>query len=719
MTDTFATPAYLAPPLVLTGLSFVLAFVVLRDNWRRTTHRLLSLLILNMGLWGVVIFCMRFSPDLDYARVWDKIALPLGFLVPALYYHFTLAYTGVRYRKSALLVVYFLPILAVALAPGSLLIEDMSLQDYGYGPNFGPLMLVLIALVYVELGAAIYNLTRAYRLSAVYSERNRLLYMSIAIVFPMIGGVIELFPTTYPTTMFGNLLFCAVTALAILRYHLLDIHVVLRKGVAYLLMSALVAVPYVGIIVGANRIIETGDIALWIHVVVLLALAAGLLPLWGRVQRLVDRWFYRERYGHLRTLAEFSQGAHGISDLDELGTSLVRLIGRALQTSGVYLLGPSASGDFNLISSAGASDVQLGVEARSPLVQWLRERDGVLRGRDLDIFPQLQAVPGREREELRRIGAQIYVPLKTKENELVGVLILGESLSGQPYSQEDERLVYTVASRMAVELENARLYNMERVARGELQRQNEQKTEFLHSVAHELKTPLTAIISSSELLQVDGGTVTSEQRQQMLRNISKGGWGMDRRISELLDFARMQTAALELQMRPLEVSLVIREVGSQLNVLFNNRGQSLNLEVPDSLPQVNADRAKLEQILINLLENANKFSPQGGSITLRAIEVDAKVVVEVEDSAPAITDQERSRVFDPYYRGEDADRRQRLSGIGLGLAITKRLVEAHQGEIWVESRSEGGNTFSFSLPTLSLDQGEAGGDGRSSTESGG
>jgi len=700
MTNTFQTTAYLAPPLVVSGLSIVLLVVVLLNNWKRPTHRLLSLLIFTIGVWGVVIFLMRHSPDLEQAEFWDKIAVPLGFLVPALYWHFTVAYTGITVRRRTVAAIYLLPVVAVALAPTNLLIESMSLQSYGYSPVLGPVFFFLIPLLYMEMAAGIYNLVRAYRLSRVYSERNRLLYMIIAITFPMLGGVAELSPTTYPTTIFGNLLFCAVTAAAILRYHLLDINVIVRKGMTYLVMSALVAIPYVGIIIGVHQLLRTEGVALWLQIVLLLLMASALLPFWGRIQRLVDRWFYRERYDHLRALADFSHEAHDISDLDRLSSSLVKLISRALQTPGVRLLLPSASGDFSAISSAAEDDVQLELEARSPLLQWLKSKDGSLHYRDLDIFPQLQALSTKERAELTRIGAQLMVPLKTKGNELVGVLILGEKHSRQPYSEEDERLVYTAISRMAVELENARLYAMERRTSRQLQEQDEQKTEFLHGVAHELKTPLTAVMASSELLEQEGQLATPAQRQRLARNIFNSAVTMDRRISELLDFARMQTTGLRFQAEPLDISPVLAEVASQMAVLFDRRGQGLKVEIPHSLPQVSADKTRLEQVLINLLENANKFSPHGGSITLRARQVDGTVVVEVEDPAPFIPEEERARVFDPYYRGGDADRRQRLPGLGLGLAISKRLVEMHHGRIWVESKPGQGNVFAFSLPIL-------------------
>lgn len=709
----------LGSPLVAFALSLFLAIFVLLRNHRSTRHRLLSLFLGSMAAEGVLLYLMRGSPDTAHALAWDKAVMPVFVLQGATFLHFSLAHTRVVRGAWLVPLAYSLVVLvaAISFAGTDLLVEYMDEDLYGYLPVTGPLFWLVPVLGYVMCLAGLANYVKAYRLSVSYEVRNSYLYVIAGVCTFLVGAVFDLFSVfgarIPPVAIVGNIVFCVLVSIAILKYHLLDIHVVLRRGIAYLLMSALVAIPYVGIIMISYHLLEIGDISPWVHVVILLVLALALLPMWGRLQRLVDRWFYRERYDHLKALAEFSQQAHDIRDLDRLGSSLAKLIGQALQTVSVYLLLPTPSGVYEVVSSAAADPATLRIEAGSSLLQWLKANDGVLRRVDLDVVPQLQAVSGKDREHLRELGAQLFVPLKTKENELAGLLILGGKRSGQPYSQEDVRLIYTVASRMAVELENARLYDFEIRARRELQQQNEQKTEFLHSVAHELKTPLTAMISSAELLETESPDATRSQTQQIARNIAKGGWRMDKRINELLDFARMTTGTLELQKRPVDVPLLLRDVASQLSILFDNRGQTLSLEVSDSLSEIDADKAKVEQVVVNLLENANKFSPQGGSITLRAGQENNALVVEVEDSAPPITDEEKARVFDPYYRGEDAGRRQRLPGIGLGLAISKRLVEVHSGQIWVDNGRGGGNTFVFTLP-IAPEYPEAAGSGGSS-----
>ena len=698
MINPLLNPAYSLPPLGAAVVVLILLVVVLRKGGKTRGKWIFSGLLISMVLWNLLIFGMRSNPNIEQALIWIRISTVPGFAIFALFYHFILTFTNTKGQKYVLITAYTILVAFAALTPTGLVINDLRVENYGYAPIQGPVTFILSPLGFVFLGFTAYNLVRRYRQSPSNMERNRILYLLTAILFPLLGSLLDSFTNLPPAYVWGNLIFCLVCTVAILRYHLLDIHIALRRGLVYLIMSAIVAIPYVGTILLFSRLFEQA-VPFWAHFIFLLLLALALQPLWQRVQRLVDKCFYRERYDFLKELQNFSQETHDISDLNELISSLVKLISRALQSASVYLLLTSASGDFVTVSSARESAAQLTIESGSPLLRWLRFNKGILRRQGLDTIPQLQSLTAKETSELEKIRAKLFVPLKTKEKELVGVLILSEKLSEQSYSTEDERVVLTVVSRMAIELENARLYALEKIMRKELQRQDEQKTEFLHSVGHELKTPLTAIISSSELLSEDSST-SHKLRERLTANIRTSANSMNRRVTELLDLAQMQIGRLKIESEPLEMNHAITEVASQLRILFEKKEQALTLEIPDSLSRVNADKGKLEQVLFNLLSNANKFSPTGSDITLRAREVDRRIIVEVEDSAPAVTEGEKMRLFDAYYRGEDVGKRERFSGLGLGLTISKKIVELHQGEIWVESNPVKGNTFAFSLPVL-------------------
>jgi PAS domain S-box-containing protein len=243
------------------------------------------------------------------------------------------------------------------------------------------------------------------------------------------------------------------------------------------------------------------------------------------------------------------------------------------------------------------------------------------------------------------------------------------------------------------------LYRQERDLRQQLETEMKRRVEFTRALAHELKTPLTPMLISSQVLASE---LKEEPLLSLARNISRGASNLNSRIDELLDLAKGEIGMLQLKDEPLDASQLLREVAEYVSPVASSRGQSLILELPDSLPLVKADNVRLRQIVLNLLNNALNFTPEGGRITLRAGRKDASLVVEVEDNGPGIAEEEHQHLFEPYHRMEVAG--ERLSGLGLGLALCKTLVALHGGRIWVKSRAGEGSTFSFSLPLGAAEQ---------------
>jgi signal transduction histidine kinase len=219
--------------------------------------------------------------------------------------------------------------------------------------------------------------------------------------------------------------------------------------------------------------------------------------------------------------------------------------------------------------------------------------------------------------------------------------------------------------------------------------------QFINVVVHELKTPLTPILASGELLAEELGT-SQGVLLELVTNILAGAQRMDARLSELLSLARIRAGTLEINRAPVDLARLIRDVASQYRPVSQRKGQRLDLEIRSPLPIVKADRQRLEQIMLNLLSNASKFAPEGGWIRIRAMPGNHDVVVEVQDNGSGISKEEQRRLFRPYYRGE-VDR-QRFPGVGLGLALSKQLVELHGGQMGLKSEIGKGSIFYFSLP---------------------
>jgi K+-sensing histidine kinase KdpD len=218
---------------------------------------------------------------------------------------------------------------------------------------------------------------------------------------------------------------------------------------------------------------------------------------------------------------------------------------------------------------------------------------------------------------------------------------------------------------------------------------------FLSALSHELKTPLTAIIASTGLLIEELEEKNDATLLKIANNIARSSTSLQNRLGELLNLARNKDEAFGVQKREVDFTRAAVNVAEQVSSLTKQKKQTLALDVPPGM-KIMADDQRLEQILLNLLSNAIKFTPEGGKITLKANYEGNRLVVKVVDSGAGIPNEEKQKIFRPYYH-LSTDRAS-IPGLGLGLAITKQLVELQGGAIWVHSEVGKGSTFSFSLP---------------------
>ena len=226
-----------------------------------------------------------------------------------------------------------------------------------------------------------------------------------------------------------------------------------------------------------------------------------------------------------------------------------------------------------------------------------------------------------------------------------------------------------------------------------LKEELERRIQFTRALVHELKTPITPVIASSELLleEVQEGPLL-----RIARNINQGASYLSQRIDELVDLARSEIGTLEIRKDRFELMPFLEEVYANTKPLTERSGQHLEIELSASLGTVYADKERIRQVILNLLNNAFKFTPSGGKIVLRAMRETSNIIIQVEDNGRGMSQTEMETLFRPYYRTEDD--RARLSGLGLGLYLSKNFVELHGGHIWVESKKGKGSKFSFSIP---------------------
>jgi K+-sensing histidine kinase KdpD len=218
---------------------------------------------------------------------------------------------------------------------------------------------------------------------------------------------------------------------------------------------------------------------------------------------------------------------------------------------------------------------------------------------------------------------------------------------------------------------------------------------FLSALGHELKTPLTAIIASTGILLEELENRQEAQLLKIAQNVSRSAASLQNRLNELLNLSKNKEAVFGINKKGFDFSKLAEEVVDQVSSLIQQKQLTLKTEVPPYM-QINADEQRVEQILLNLLSNAIKFTPRGGELVLKTENEGNRLIVQIKDNGPGIPNEEKQKLFRPYYH-LSTDRAS-IPGIGLGLAITKQLVELHGGAIWVQSEVGKGSTFSFSLP---------------------
>jgi signal transduction histidine kinase len=227
--------------------------------------------------------------------------------------------------------------------------------------------------------------------------------------------------------------------------------------------------------------------------------------------------------------------------------------------------------------------------------------------------------------------------------------------------------------------------------------QNNQSLHLTDAIMHELKTSLTAIIVSAELLDAQLDPEDKSVLDRLIQSIIRNARSIDSRLAILSEAEGLLLDNSKFQPKPVNVSEIIQDVISQLYPETQKRSQKLVLNIPDSIPAVRADSQYLEQIFLTLMGNAVKFTGDEGTIKLSMYREGMTLTVQVSDNGIGIPEKEQELVFQPYYQVSQR-KGTTNTGQGLGLAIAKLLVELHGGKIWVESKFGQGSTFSFTLP---------------------
>ncbi|MFC7595404.1 GAF domain-containing protein [Terrabacter sp. GCM10028922] len=320
------------------------------------------------------------------------------------------------------------------------------------------------------------------------------------------------------------------------------------------------------------------------------------------------------------------------------------------------------------------------------------------RTREVLQIPDLDAEPAPLDPHLRVLHASgwrslVAIPL-VRPDRVVGALVVRRKSTGA-FSEETCELLAAFASQSAVALTNARLYQQLEQQSVELAEASRHKSEFLASMSHELRTPLNAVIGFSEVLLERMFGELNERQEDYLEDIHAAGRHLLALLGDILDLSKIEAGRMELDLTTFPMDDVLVQALSLVRERAALHGIRLTLDAT-AIGSVTADELRLKQVLLNLLTNAVKFTPDGGSVDVRARRDGDEVEVTVTDTGVGIDQADQERIFDSFQQGERTA--SSSEGTGLGLTLSRRIIELHGGRLWLSSTPGEGSTFGISIP---------------------
>jgi len=549
--------------------------------------------------------------------------------------------------------------------------------------------------------------------------RNRLNYWTPVFLLIFFNDILVIAGKYIPGSPF-RLAAAILAAFIIITHDPADLRQIARRVLTYIITALIVVGFYVAGFSASQSIFNANPNfnPLIVGAVIAVLLSFIFTPLLSLVRKLVSRWLNLSEIHATKTLHAYSQQISNILDMQKLANVAVSLIIEAMDINRGFLFlvdtehpgNGTKSYNVRAVRNPGERQIKvISLSDDSPIVKHFLHDQRPLLQYDFDLLPIFRPVPAPEREWFQRLEAEVYLPIFSKR-EWIGMLALGAKISGNRYTEEDLVTLSTLANQTAVALENARLvenliqlntelrqaYRDLDKANRDLERLDKTKSDFISIASHELRTPLTTMIGYTEMLLED--QAMTETSLMMLKGISKGTKRLHEIVDSMFDIAQIDTATLQLHLTPSDTSIIIKDVAARLEKTILERKQTMSLEIPP-LPLIKADPNLLEKLFQHLLNNAIKFTPNNGKIMVKAKHSSAQnqdfpnggVEFIISDTGVGVNPESRDIIFSKFYQPGQLSKhstsktRFKGSGAGLGLALSKGIVEVHGGRIWVES----------------------------------
>lgn len=652
-----------------------------------------STTIINQGLYFFKATWLSVLPGVLYYLFYP--------LAPALLLHFTLILTKRNLNKSVSFI--YLPAFIFAGALISLFLYSVlhsSIVHYRY---YQSVYYIFRFYMVIYVITTVFLLIFGFRRASMAEERAQIKWIFFGL-FVGIGPFIFLYqlPQLFKSAPlisdeFSNVFFIFLPlaiAFAIIRFKLMDIELIINRSLVYSFLTIftvgmyLFSVRFLHELVSQLANIQEAVVA----AVAALAAAAAFHPARRKIQNFVDKSFFRVSYDYREINRSFNEKAHRMADKDHLVEYFLTKVKEtmALEFSGILVYSVKGDKKIPIVKKDGGKKLDL---LPTEVFKWSRisAKSGALR--------MEEGIDFSNESILADAGLEVVMSLPFRFLTLEGFLILGKKKSGERFSAEDMDLLLSMTDGLSLNLERIVLQEeviLERAEKQKLDELSQMKTEFIATVSHELRTPLSSIHSLSELLQ-DGRVKDKDKEEELLNVMTDECSRLTRFVHNILDIGKIEQNVKVYNFLREEIQPIIEEAIALFHGNLITEGIRLHKDLPQKTVMLRIDKDAIKQALTNLIDNAIKYSNEGGEISVRLIENKDDVEIQIQDRGIGISTEVQTKIFDDFFRSPEAIRKS-PKGVGLGLRVVKYIMEAHRGEVRIKSQLGEGSVVSLVFP---------------------
>lgn len=634
-------------------------------------------------------------------------------LAPALFTHFTLVFPrdNTNKWKWFLYVNYSIAIVLAVIINYKFIntiyyFTDSSIDNYLI--IFNAIRVFLIIEVIISLSFFI----TAFRKEKGIAERKQLKWLLFGFI---VGPLCFVGLWVVPILILGSALvpeeivmviLCIIPisfAIAIIKYHLLNIDEVINRGIVYGMVIIILLLIYSVLIILSIYWLNLPDQSV-ISAIAAVILALLFQPLKTKVQSFVDKKFFRISYNFRRELSKLTDNIKNYNDITQLGEYLISEIERLIPVDKIAFIElDSQTGKLSIKAQINFDQIRdkiLTIKPETLERKWFQVasvKNKVESGVDISTLYQ---------NTLIRWNISLVVPIKSVKDDLFGFIILGQKKSGAKFSIEDIDLLKNIGLNAGTTIERIKLQEQlfrEKMEAERLEELNKQKSIFVSQVSHEFKTPLTSVKMFSEMLLQNEKTI-SDKSKQHLEIIEGEADRLTRLINNILDFSKIEKGVKNYFLRDVHLNKIVFGVIDLMSYTLKMNGFKVTLNITDFKDCIVADPDAITEAIENLISNAIRFSSDRKEIIISTFPKDQFACVSVKDFGIGINNADLDKIFDPYFRSEIA-KQKKIDGTGLGLSIVKHIVETHKGKILLESSPGQGSEFTLCFPVKSFNKG--------------